>query len=79
MLWDKGVQHEKDVVDGMEVLDLSVGSREERFKKTIQAMKDGEDWIYQGVLIHDNLLGIPDLLKKMLKIMRAFWRGVGYF
>ncbi|MFA5196840.1 MAG: TM0106 family RecB-like putative nuclease [Patescibacteria group bacterium] len=65
MLWDKGVQHEKNVVEGMKVLDLSTGSREERFEKTKQAMKDGVDWIYQGVLIHDNLLGIPDLLKKM--------------
>ncbi len=65
MLWDKGVQHEKKVVEGMKVLDLSAGSKEDRFKQTVEAMKQGVDWIYQGVLIEGDLLGIPDLLKKM--------------
>ena len=65
MLWDKGVQHEKKVVEGMQVLDLSAGSKEDRFKQTVEAMNQGVDWIYQGVLIEGNLLGIPDLLKKM--------------
>ncbi|MEI7616557.1 MAG: TM0106 family RecB-like putative nuclease, partial [Actinomycetota bacterium] len=64
MLWDKGVQHENKIVSGMDVLDLSVGSREERFNKTVQAMENKVDWIYQGVLISDKLLGIPDLIKK---------------
>jgi uncharacterized protein len=65
MLWDRGIQHEKNVVAGLEVLDLSEGSHERRFEKTIAAMKDSAPLIYQGVLIHENLLGIPDLLKKM--------------
>lgn len=65
MLWEKGVQHETKVVGDMEVLDLTKGTHEERFEATKQAMKEGADWIYQGVLMHDNLLGIPDLLKKM--------------
>jgi len=65
LLWDKGVQHEKDVIKNTEnLLDLSQGSLDERFKKTIEAMKNGTPLIYQGVIKYDNLLGIPDLLRK---------------
>ncbi len=65
LLWDKGVAHEDRVIKTIGAyLDLSEGTREERFEKTITAMKDGADLIYQGVLIHENYLGIPDLLKK---------------
>jgi len=45
--------------------DMGDGTLDERFKKTIDAMKRGVEWIYQGVIKYDNLLGIPDLLKKM--------------
>ncbi len=67
MLWEKGVAHEKDIVSriGGELLDLSSGSLEDRFEKTIQAFKDGTPLIYQGVLKFENTLGIPDLLKRM--------------
>jgi len=66
MLWDKGVQYEKKVItDVGEYLDLSKGDLEERFKKTITAMKAKTSLIYQGVLIVDNLAGIPDLLRLM--------------
>jgi len=66
MLWDKGVQYEKKVIaDIGEYLDLSKGSLEERFKKTITAMKTKTPLIYQGVLMVDNLAGIPDLLRLM--------------
>ncbi len=69
MLWDKGVRYEDKVISDLKgkYLDLSeevAGSLEERFEKTIEAMKKGEELIYQGVLIKDNLRGIPDLLKK---------------
>ena len=66
LLWDKGIKYEKKVVSEIgSFLDLSKGSLEERFKKTIEAMENGEDLIYQGVLINDNLRGIPDLLRKI--------------
>lgn len=64
MLWDKGVQYEKKVIlDIGEYLDLSKGSLEERFDKTIMAMKVKTPLIYQGVLMVDNIVGIPDLLR----------------
>ena len=64
MLWDKGISYEKEVISKIgKYLDLSEGSLEERFKNTIKAMKNKTPLIYQGVLIKDNLRGIPDLLK----------------
>ncbi|MDP2684803.1 MAG: TM0106 family RecB-like putative nuclease [bacterium] len=66
MLWKKGIQYEKQVIQKIgDYLDLSGGTFEERFKKTLEAMKNNEPLIYQGVLIADNLRGIPDLLRRM--------------
>ena len=66
MLWDRGVAHEENVVSEMgEYLDLSKGSFEERFEKTISAIRNETPLIYQGVLKFENYLGIPDLLKRM--------------
>ncbi|MFA6548250.1 MAG: TM0106 family RecB-like putative nuclease [Candidatus Magasanikbacteria bacterium] len=66
LLWDKGVQYEKKVIDQIgDFLDLSKGNLEERFAKTITAMKSKTPLIYQGVLMVDNLAGIPDLLRLM--------------
>ena len=45
-------------------VDLSQGPFDERFRKTLDEMKKGSPLIYQGVLKHENLLGIPDLLRK---------------
>lgn len=65
LLWDKGVFHEKEVIKQIgQFSDLSVGSLEELFKKTIEEMKKGTPLIYQGVIQYDNLLGIPDLLRR---------------
>jgi len=66
MLWQKGIQHEDKIVSSLgNFLDLSDGSLEERFQKTIEAMKDKTPLIYQGVLIYENLRGAPDLLRLM--------------
>jgi predicted RecB family nuclease len=46
-------------------LDLSDGSLEERFQKTIEVMKNKTPLIYQGVLIYENMRGAPDLLRLM--------------
>ncbi|MFA5770842.1 MAG: TM0106 family RecB-like putative nuclease, partial [Patescibacteria group bacterium] len=65
LLWDKGVSHEKKVIKTIgQILDISQGSFDERFKTTIEAMKNGTSLIYQGIIMHENLLGIPDLLRK---------------
>lgn len=66
LLWEKGVKHEGKIVAQLgKYLDLSEGTHEERFTGTVEAMKHKEPLIYQGVLIHENMLGIPDLLKKL--------------
>ena len=64
LLWDKGTLHENKIVSSLgEFLDLSAGSLDDRFKQTQEAMKKKTPLIYQGVLIHENLLGIPDILE----------------
>ncbi len=66
LLWTKGVLHEEKVLAKIgDYLDLGEGSLEERFQKTVEAMNNKAPLIYQGVLRHENLLGIPDLLKKL--------------
>ncbi len=66
LLWDRGVLYEKEVVSKIGTfLDLSKGNLEERFQKTIEAMNSKTPLIYQGVLIKDELVGIPDFLMLM--------------
>lgn len=66
LLWNKGVKHEEKIMLKLgEFEDMGDGTLEERFEKTLGAMKRGVGLIYQGVIKFDNLLGIPDLIKKM--------------
>lgn len=66
LLWEKGFKHEEKIVSKLgDFLNLKEGSIDERFEKTIEAMKNKIPLIYQGVLKHENLLGITDLLKKL--------------
>ncbi len=66
LLWEKGVKHEEKIISELgEILNLKEGSIDERFQKTIDAMKNETPLIYQGVLKHENIIGIPDLLKKL--------------
>ena len=66
LLWDRGVAHEENILKGMgEYVDIGKGTLEERNKETIEAMKAGEPLIYQGVIKYKDLLGIPDLLKRL--------------
>lgn len=66
LLWDKGVKHEEKIVSILgEFENHKAGSLDERFQQTIEAMKNKAPLIYQGVLKHENLLGIPDILKKL--------------
>jgi len=64
LLWDRGVIYEKEIIANIgQILDLSHGSFTERFAKTIEAMENKTPLIYQGVIIKNNMLGIPDILK----------------
>ncbi|UCD80847.1 MAG: TM0106 family RecB-like putative nuclease [Desulfobacterales bacterium] len=64
LLWERGIAHEEQVVSNLgEFLNLQPGPYEDRFKQTISAMKEKTSLIYQGVLIYENMVGIPDLLK----------------
>lgn len=65
LLWDRGIQHEANVVQafGFEYIDCGRGSEAERIAQTNQALASRVEYIYQGVLAHGNLFGIPDLLQ----------------
>lgn len=64
LLWERGVQHEKEVVEKLgDILDLKYVDLDTRFNKTLEAMDKKVPLIYQGVLQHGNLRGIPDLLQ----------------
>lgn len=66
LLWQKGLQHEERIVKRLgDFVDLRAGTIEERYQKTTEAMKNGATLIYQGVLKYQNLLGIPDILRKI--------------
>jgi predicted RecB family nuclease len=66
LLWEKGVKHEEKIISKLgDFLNLKDGSIDERFQRTVEAMKNKTPLIYQGVLKHENILGIPDLLAKM--------------
>ncbi len=66
LLWERGVKHEEKIISKLgEFLNLKEGSIDERFQKTIEAMKNKTPLIYQGVLKYENIIGIPDLLKRL--------------
>ena len=66
MLWDKGMQHEKEVVGRLgEFVNLGEGDQAERIRKTKEALESGVSLLYQPVIVHENLLGIPDFLRKL--------------
>ena len=66
LLWERGVLHEEKVISEIgPFVNLAEGSLENRVKKTLEEIERGTPLIFQGVLRYGNLLGIPDLLKKM--------------
>lgn len=66
LLWDKGVQHEKNALARLgEMVDLGSGDQQTRIENTRQALADGKSLLYQPVIIHENLLGIPDFLRRL--------------
>ncbi|MBN1781948.1 TM0106 family RecB-like putative nuclease [bacterium] len=66
MLWEMGTLHERDVIDGTgeAYTDLSGLSGTAKEAATMEAMRRGDDLIYSGRIGADDLVGIPDLLRK---------------
>lgn len=66
LLWDKGAQFEEEIIKEIGIYeDLSKGDLDVRFQKTMEVLNQGVELIYQGVIKYDNLVGIPDLIRKM--------------
>ena len=66
LLWDRGVAHEEEVMDGADLpyLDLSIYAGAEKERHTLEAMDRGEPLIYGGRITSSDLLGNPDLLRR---------------
>ena len=65
LIWERGILHEKEIIESIGTYkDISSGILEERIDETRKAMDEGADLIYQGVLKFEDMVGIPDLLKR---------------
>lgn len=68
-LADRGMEHEAAVLDtlsdrGWEIVELQVGDGEwtTRATATVDAIREGVDGIYQGTLLVERRIGLPDFL-----------------
>lgn len=65
LIWERGIFHEKEIIESIgDYRDISSGTFEERIAETKSAMDEKADLIYQGVVKFDDMVGIPDLLKR---------------
>jgi predicted RecB family nuclease len=66
LLWEKGTDFEKQVIENLQIpfLDLRSYSRTEKEKRTKEAMDNGIELIYSGRIGAGNLIGEPDLLRR---------------
>jgi uncharacterized protein len=66
LLWDRGTLYERRVIAALKLrfTDLSLFSDEEKERETLAAMDRGDVLIYGGRICADDLVGIPDLLRK---------------
>ncbi|NQU99154.1 MAG: TM0106 family RecB-like putative nuclease [Parcubacteria group bacterium] len=82
LLWDRGIQHELEVISKIgKFTDLSKIGFDKAAELTLEAMKRGDELIYQGVLKSKELMGIPDLLRKQkegIYIPIDIKAGMGY-
>ncbi|MFA6322137.1 MAG: TM0106 family RecB-like putative nuclease [Candidatus Buchananbacteria bacterium] len=74
MLWYRGIQHEELIIKYLletkkdktfAEISKSKPAGKTTFDETLELMKKGIDYIYQGVLMDGNLIGRPDLLEKV--------------
>jgi predicted RecB family nuclease len=66
LLWERGTLFERETIDKLEepFLDLSHFDGEDKERHTLDAMQRGEPLIYSGRISADDLVGVPDLLRK---------------
>jgi uncharacterized protein len=65
LLWQRGLAHEESVVAQLGTFENLAGlSWEEGARLTLAAMRDQAPLIYQGVLLHEDMMGRPDLLQR---------------
>ncbi|NKB48129.1 MAG: TM0106 family RecB-like putative nuclease [Alphaproteobacteria bacterium] len=66
LLWEKGSDYEREVIDGLKTpyTDLSMYAGDEKEQQTLRAIQRGEPLIYGGRMQVEGLLGDPDLLRK---------------
>jgi len=64
LLWEKGIQHEKRVIEDKSFEEVPFTTYQEGYELTYELMKKGVNLIYQGILIHNNCIGNPDLLER---------------
>ncbi len=66
LLWEKGTDFEKQVIENLQIpfLDLHSYSRIEKEKRTKEAIDNGVELIYSGRIGAGNLIGEPDLLRR---------------
>ena len=69
MLWARGALYEQQLMSrvGERVLDLSQAEPEERERLTLEAMHEGVELIYAGRIVAEDLVGVPDLLRRESK------------
>jgi uncharacterized protein len=66
---EDGIAHERRIIEeksqGQTVMDASpMKDMAQSFAQTLEWMRQGVEWIYQGSLIHGRWAGRPDILKK---------------
>ena len=66
LLWDRGFEHEQEVITSLQrpFLDLSGVAGDVKERLTLEAMDRGEPLIYNGRISANDLLGVPDFLRK---------------
>lgn len=66
LLWERGTHFEKETIGKLKqpFLDLSNAQGDEKERLTLEAMKRGEHLIYAGRISANDLLGVPDLLRR---------------
>jgi predicted RecB family nuclease len=68
LLWERGTLFERESIAKLDqpFTDLSKVKEEEKERLTLEAMRRGDALIYGGRISADDLVGIPDLLRKEL-------------
>jgi hypothetical protein len=66
LLWERGTLFERETIAKLDqpFTDLSGFKEEEKEQLTLEAMRRGDALIYSGRIFSDDLVGIPDILRK---------------